>query len=292
MKIILIGADGQLGSDLFTILKQEHEVIPWYYPERDVTQLEKNRLELRRLCPDLLINTAAYNRVDDAEGDPASAFLINAVAVRDLVRLCQESDTRLMHFSSDYVFDGSGRTPYSEEDHPNPLCVYGNSKLAGEFFVRNGMERFYLIRTCGLYGVAGCWGKATNFVDTMVGLADTVEVVRVVNDQWVTPTATQELAQNLAALIQTEAYGLYHMTNSGQCTWFEFAQEIFRLIGKSPQLEPVDSTTFGSPAKRPAYSVLENRQAACLGIPEFIPWQDALRSYLLSKGHFKTTPAD
>ena len=292
MKIILIGADGQLGTDLFSILKQEHEVIPWYYPERDITQPMELRLELMRLRPDLLINTAAYNRVDDAEVDISSAFLLNAVAVRGLVKLCLAADAALMHFSSDYVFDGSERSPYSEEDNPNPLCVYGNSKLAGEFFVRNGMERFYLIRTCGLYGTADCWGNGSNFVETMVQLANTGKIVRVVNDQWVTPTSTQELAQHLAALVQTEAFGLYHMTNSGQCTWYEFAQEIFRLIGKSPQLKPVDTTIFGSLAKRPAYSVLENRQMAQLDIPEFAPWQNALKSYLLSKGHLKTAPAD
>ncbi len=292
MKIVLIGADGQLGSDLLKILEQQHKVIPWYYPERDITQPGEIRFALRRLRPDLLINTAAYNRVDDAENDPASAFLLNAVAVRDLVRLCRESDVGLMHFSSDYVFDGSRHIPYSEMDNPNPLCVYGNSKLAGEYFVRNGMERFYLIRTCGLYGIAGCWGEGTNFVETMVRLSGTEEVVRVVNDQWVTPTATWELAQKLAALIQTEAYGLYHMTNSGHCTWYEFAQEIFRLIGKSPQLKPVDTLTYGSPAKRPTYSVLENRQAEHLGLPKFRSWQDALKSYLLAKDYLDTALSD
>ncbi|MGB2906788.1 MAG: dTDP-4-dehydrorhamnose reductase [Candidatus Aminicenantaceae bacterium] len=287
MKIVLIGADGQLGTDLLTCLKGSHEVHAWTYPDVDITRPQELGQRFKELKPDLLINTAAYNRVDAAEEDPGGAFSLNALAVRVLALLCRDTDTALMHFSSDYVFDGSARTPYTEDDAPNPLNVYGVSKVAGEHFVRSILSRFYLVRTCGLYGTAGCWGKGTNFVDSMVRLAQKEEPIRVVNDQWVTPTSTHELAHRLAELIETGRFGLYHMTNSGQCTWFEFAREIFRILDLEPILTGVDTVAFEARARRPAYSVLENRNAQRIGLQNFAPWTDALPEYLAQKGYLK-----
>ncbi len=283
MKIAIIGADGQLGSDLVKTLKRE-KLFPFYYPDSDITKPEKTREILSQLDLEIVINTAAYHRVDECEENPQKAFEVNSIAVRDLALICRELGFTLVHFSTDYVFDGNKKTPYVEEDTPNPLNMYAVSKLAGEYFVRNILERHFLIRSCGLYGEAGCWGKGTNFVDAMVSLEKRGKPLRIVNDQWVTPTSSAELAVRIGELIQTHHYGLYHFTNEGQCTWFEFASTIFSLIGKRPHLIPVDSETYAARARRPSYSVLENKKAKEIGLTEFSQWKAALKDYLIKKG--------
>ena len=284
MKIALIGADGQLGSDLVRAL-QKDEVAPLYYPEFDITKAQKMKDVLRRLLPEVVINTAAYHRVDECEDNPQASFLVNAVAVRDLALLAKEMGFVLVHFSTDYVFDGRKRSPYIEEDMPYPLSVYGVSKLAGEFFVRALVQRYFLIRTCGLYGEARSPEKGYNFVERMIALEGEGKPLRIVNDQWVTPTSSAELAEKLAQLIRTQHFGLFHMTNEGECTWYGFAQEIFSLLGKTPRLEGVDSLRFGARARRPLYSVLENKRAKDIGLSPFSPWSSALKSYLQKKGY-------
>lgn len=286
MKIAIIGADGQLGSDLVEALEGE-KVFSFYYPDFDITKPEKTKKILSQLDLEVVINTAAFHRVDECEDNPQKSFEVNAIAVRDLALICRERGLTLVHFSTDYVFDGRKKTPYFEEDTPNPLSVYAASKLAGEYFVRNILERYFLIRTCGLYGVAGCWGKGYNFVDSVISLEREGKPLKVINDQTVTPTSTSELAERIGELIQTHHYGLYHLTNEGQCTWFEFAQAIFSIIGKKPELSPVDSKTYGARAQRPSYSVLENKRAKEIGLTGFSPWQEALRAYLIKKGHIK-----
>ncbi len=284
MKIAIIGADGQLGSDLLKVL-EGNQLLPLYYPDFDVTKPKKVRTLLGQLKPEILINTSAYHRVDECEDNPEKSFLVNSMAVRDLALICRELDFVLVHFSTDYVFDGAKKEPYIEEDTPRPLSVYAVSKLAGEYFVGSILEKYYLIRTCGLYGEAGCWGKGTNFVDTMISLGQKGNIIRVVNDQWVTPTSTAELALKIKELLVTNHYGLYHLTNEGQCTWFQFAEAIFSLLGKKAKLMPVDSKTYGSKAVRPPYSVLENKRAKEIGLSEFSHWKDALKDYLIKKGY-------
>jgi dTDP-4-dehydrorhamnose reductase len=190
----------------------------------------------------------------------------------------------LVHFSTDYVFDGRKRAPYVEADPPNPLNVYAVSKLAGEFFVRALTEKHFLIRTCGLFGEASSREKGYNFVDRMIALAEARKPLRVVDDQWVTPTSTAELAERTSGLIRTDQYGLFHLTSEGQCTWFRFAQELFTLLDKRPLLEPVSSMAFAAKARRPPYSVLENKRAREIGLKDFSSWNDALRAYLEKKG--------
>jgi dTDP-4-dehydrorhamnose reductase len=285
-KIVLIGADGQLGTDLHALLKPAGEqLVPLYYPEFDLTRPEAVKKVLSELAPTIVINTAAYNRVDDCEDEPQAALDLNAIAVRDLAIICRDLECVLVHFSTDYVFDGKKTTPYIETDVAVPISVYAVSKLAGEFFVSSLWPRHILIRTCGLYGEAGCWGKGHNFVDTMVSLADSEKTLRIVADQCVTPTSTWELAQKVIELLGHHEYGLYHLSNEGECTWFEFAREIFSLLGKGPDMIPVDSATYGAKAARPAYSVLENKRAKELGLSDFSPWKDALKDYLIRKGH-------
>jgi len=284
MKIVLIGADGQLGTDIVKCLKGV-DLVPLYYPDFDITQTAETQKSLSRISPEIVINTAAYHRVDECEDNPQKAFVVNALAVRDLALICKTMNLVLVHFSSDYVFDGNKRSPYTEEDIPNPLNVYAVSKLTGEYFVRNILKRYYLIRTCGLYGEADCWGKGSNFVETMVEFARKGQRIRVVNDQWVTPTSTSELAQKIGELIRTNHYGLYHMTNEGQCTWYEFAAAIFALMNLKPRLESVDTAAFGAKATRPLYSVLENKKAMGIGLSVFSHWKEALKDYLRRKGY-------
>ncbi len=283
MRIAVIGADGQLGSDLVRTLAKD-DVKPLFFPEFDVTEPLKMRAVMEGLKPEVVVNTAAFHRVDECEDDPEAAFRVNAIAVRNLARLARELGFVLVHFSTDYVFDGRKKSPYTEDDPPNPLNVYAVSKLAGEFFVRSILHRYFLIRTCGLFGEAGSLEKGYNFVDRMIALEREGKTLRVVDDQWVTPTAAAELAERVSELIRSEHYGLFHLTGEGECTWFQFAQKVFVLIGKKARLEPLDSKTYGAKARRPLYSVLENKRAKEIGLKDFSPWDKALEVYLRKKG--------
>ncbi len=289
MKIVLIGADGQLGTDLLEILKkkQNKDIFPLYFPDFDITKPYEAEKILGNIKPEIIINTAAYNLVDEAEVKPISPFRINAIAVRDLAVICRNIGSSLVHFSTDYVFNGEKKSPYIEEDTPKPLSVYGVSKLAGELFIQSILKKFFIVRTCGLYGVAGCWGKGTNFVDAMISKERKGDELKVVNDQWITPTSTWELAGKIGELCEKDFYGIYHLTNEGYCTWFEFAVAIFSLLKIDSKILPVASESFSSIARRPAYSVLENKKAKKNGITGFSDWKDALRGYLKRKGHIR-----
>ena len=225
--------------------------------------------------------------MDDSEDSPEEAFSLNAFAVRNLARTCKELNLFLVHYSTDYVFDGGKDSPYSEDDCPAPLSVYGMSKLAGEYFLKNSLSRFLTIRTSGLFGAAGCWGKGHNFVDIMVGLENSGEPIRVVEDQTISPTHSLELAEKTLDLLDRKASGLFHLTNEGQCSWFELARRIFDLRGSSPRLVPVLSGEFGAKARRPAYSVLENARIKSMGIPKMSDWKNALEDYMKIKGYIR-----
>ena len=283
MKIALIGADGQLGTELLRALAG-HEVVPLFYPAFDVTRPDEMRAALSGLGPGAIVNTSAFHRVDECEDRAESAFRVNALAVRDLALLARELDAVLVHFSTDYVFDGRKAAPYLEEDAPFPLSVYGSSKLAGEYFLRALWPKHVLVRTCGLYGPAGCREKGANFVEAVLRAAARGGPVRVVDDQWVTPTSAAELAARIGDLLARRAAGLFHMTNEGRCTWHGFARAVFELAGMDVDLRPVDTAAYGARARRPAFSVLENGRAKALGIPDFSPWRDALRDYLKATG--------
>jgi dTDP-4-dehydrorhamnose reductase len=284
MKIAVIGADGQLGSDLVPALK-DREVVPLFWPSFDVLKTAEAGAALAEIRPDVVINTAAFHRVDECEDRVETAFAVNAFAVRELARICRSMDAVLVHFSTDFVFDGEKNLPYLEEDRPGPLSVYAASKLAGEHFVRAYTERAFVVRTCGLFGRAGCLEKGRNFVETMLHLAASGrKEIRVVSDQVVTPTSTAELADRVAALIETEAYGLYHMTAEGSCSWFDFARAVLELSGLDPSvIVPVDAATYGAKARRPAYSVLENGRMKKTGLAVFSPWREGLAAYLEEK---------
>ena len=247
MKIALLGANGQLGHDLQAALRR-HDVVPLTRNEADVTDFGRARRVLTDVSPNVILNTTAYHRVDDCEDQPERAFQVNALAVLNLVRIANDLDAVLLHISTDYVFDGNSREPYTETSPPAPLSVYATSKLSGELLVRAAARKYFLVRTCGLYGVAGSHGKGGNFVEAMIAKAKRHELIRVVNDQMVTPTYTADLAHQIARILPTTSYGLYHMTNEGCCTWFEFARAIFELSGIKADLSATTSELYKTPA--------------------------------------------
>jgi dTDP-4-dehydrorhamnose reductase len=228
----------------------------------------------------MVVNAAAYNRVDDAEDNVEAAFAANAFAVRHLARLCSELNCVLVHFSTDYVFGISqSRRPWSENDLPAPLSVYGASKSCGEQFVRAYCEKHFIIRTSGLFGFRRA-GGASNFVEAILRNAERTKRLRVVNDQTCAPSYTADVAGITAQLLRTQDYGTYHVTGSGQCTWYDFAVEILRQTGMNAECTAIPSAEFGAKARRPPFSVLANDKLIARGISQAARWQEALSRYL------------
>ncbi len=284
MRILLIGARGQLGRDLAAAGRAAgHAMLPRTHAELDVRDDAAVEAQLAAERPDAVISTAAFHQVEACERQPGEAFATNAFGALNLARACQRHGAMLMHFSTDYVFDGEQRTPYRESDRPRPLNAYGMSKLAGEYLLAANCQRHFIVRTTGLYGVAGSAGKGGNFVETMLKKAAAGEAIRVVHDQVLTPTYTVDLAAKALELLATERFGLYHITHEGQCSWFEFAAKIFAFAGLHPDLTPVDSATFASSVRRPAYSVLAKEGLRAAGLTAMPPWEDGLARYLQSR---------
>ena len=280
MKTIVIGSAGQLGRDLVPLL--HGEVVPLVRAQADLLDAETLRTYIQAARPDCVVNCAAYNLVDKAESDSDTAFAVNALGVKHLAEICRALDATLVHFSTDYVFglDRNRRTPWNESDAPGPVSAYGLSKLTGEYWARQLCAKHFVIRTCGLYGMWGTGGKGGNFAETMLRMAAQNKPLSVVNDQRCTPSFTADVAAGAISLVSTEQYGLYHITNAGDCTWCEFAAEIFRQSSLCPHLKPITSAEFGRPAARPSYSVLAGTGCESLGLPQLRPWQEALRDYL------------
>jgi len=259
MKIIIIGANGQLGNDLCRQLSSE-DIVALNHQDIEITDLDSVKQHLEKYRPDLVINTAAFHRVDDCE---------------------TEQDT-------DYVFGGEAEprnTPYTEFDTPVPTSIYGQSKLAGEDFVRDFCQKHFIVRTSGLFGVAGSSGKGGNFVETMLRLGKERDELRVVNDQIFSPTYTKDLAIKIAQLIQTEYYGTFHITNRDTCSWYEFTTEILKLAGLQTPVIPITSDQYPQKARRPRFSVLDNYHLRLLGMDDMRSWREALEDYLKEKGH-------
>ncbi|MCI0701778.1 MAG: dTDP-4-dehydrorhamnose reductase [Planctomycetia bacterium] len=285
MRIAILGAAGQLGRDLCPRLASLGEVIPLSRADIDLRLAENIVPTLTKHQPDVLVNCAAYNFVDKAETERDTASLVNAFGLQILAQECAVVDCKLVHFSTDYVFgqNATRATPYREDDSPGPISVYGWSKRFGERDVESASREHLVIRTCGLYGVWGSGGKGGNFVETMLRLVGEGKPIRVVHDQRCTPSYTVDVASATTELIARGATGLFHVTNSGDCTWYEFAQEIFRQSELKPDLTPIISAEYGAVAKRPAYSVLSTAKlASVLGSP-LRSWQDALAAYLAER---------
>jgi len=281
MKILLTGANGQLGTDLLKICREAGDaVVPVDIEELNICVEEQVTQALAEHKPEVVINTAAYHKVEECEKNSALAFEVNSTAVMKLAQACSKSGAVLVHFSTDYVFGGYPRTtPFEETDRPAPQSVYATSKLAGECLLAANTERYFILRVCGLYGIAGSAGKGGNFVETMLKKAAAGDPIRVVDDQILTPTYTVDLARAVRALLPTERFGLYHLTSDGQCSWYEFTRHIFESAGINANLQPCKTADFYSPVKRPAYSVLSKAKYRSLGL-SIPPWKDALPRYL------------
>ncbi len=283
MRFVVLGAAGQLGRDLCPRLPGEVVAVSRSgSPAVDLTRPESLPSLFENVRPDVVVNCAAYNFVDRAETEAHEAFAVNAWGVRELARLCRDHDCLLVHFSTDYVFglDQTRRRPWTERDAPGPVSIYGLSKLTGEYLVRSLCPRHLVLRTCGLYGVWGSGGKGGNFVETMLRLANEGKPLRVVDDQVCTPSYTVDVAATAVALLSADRTGLYHVTNAGACSWYEFARALFELTGVQADLTSISSSAYGAAARRPAYSVLDPAGLRELGLPSLRPWCEALDAYL------------
>lgn len=289
MKILVTGAKGQLGTDLCQALRR-FDAVPLAHSDIEIADMGSVRQAFTKYRPDVIINTAAYVRVDDCETNPGRAFQVNAIGARNVAVAAHKLGAKLLHISTDYVFGGEGNhrtTAYTEFDSPVPLNLYGRSKLAGENLIRHLCPQHFIVRTSGLFGVAGSSGKGGNFVETMLRLASKQEELRVVNDQVFSPTYTKDLALKIAQLIDTEYYGIFHITNRGACSWHEFTREILRQAGLEVRLVSIASDEYPTLAKRPCFSVLDNYQLRLLAMDDMRPWQEALADYMREKGHLK-----
>lgn len=276
MKILIIGAQGMLGSMLARIFADKNPTL-WDRAEIDITNGEEVTQKISALAPRVIINAAAYTNVDGAETERNDAFEVNEHGVLNIAAVAREVDATLVHYSTDYVFPGTQEEGYGENDPAGPpLNVYGESKLAGEQALARIAPRYFLLRTAWLYGPRG-----KNFVHTMLSLAVKESKVSVVNDQFGSPTFTKDVALATRDLLEGDYQpGIYHTVNAGQASWYEFAREIFVLSEQSVQLEPITSDTFTRPAKRPKYSILKNTKG-----PRLRPWQEALADYITTYFH-------
>lgn len=279
-KILITGSNGQLGNRLQEQLRNKH-VILTNRKDLDVSDYDAVLKFLKTSKPEVIINCAAFTDVDLCEKKEDEAYRINAIGPKNLAIQASEINAKLIHISTDYVFDGEGikdcagnLRPYQETDKPNPQNKYGETKLAGENFVMENCCKYFIVRTAWLYG------EGRNFVQTMINLSKSNNEVRVVNDQIGSPTSTKELANLIEKLIESEEYGIYHGTCEGSCSWYDLTLEIYRLLGIKTKVIPVSFKEFPRPAKRPKYSVLENKKLSELGIYKFNYWQEALEIYL------------
>lgn len=273
MRILLLGKNGMLGQAILSELAQNHDVHGYAHSDCDVTNLATLEKVIQHTRPEVVINATGYTQVDKAEVERDAAFAVNAAAVGNLCKILAKTGVPLVHFSTDYVFDGTKTGGYEELDSTSPISIYGESKAEGEKEIIKNLKNFFLIRTAWLYGPGG-----KNFVDTMIGLASRAQPIRVVNDQVGNPTLTTDLANAISRLLNTKDYGIYHLVNDGSCSWYDFALEIFHQLGLPQEVIPITSHELNRPAKRPKNSILINSK-----FPKLRQWKEALSQYLESK---------
>jgi dTDP-4-dehydrorhamnose reductase len=284
VKVLVIGASGQLGQDLLRVFGDAASGLT--HQEIDVTDGIGVAAIVRAAQPDWVINTAAFHRVDDCELNPTLSFAVNATGAANVARAAAENGAGIVFFSTDYVYGGVHRSrhqPHLESDCPDPLNVYGVSKWGGERLVEQANPRHIIVRSAGLYGTATS-RKGWTFPELMINKARADGVVRVVTDQALSPTYTHDLAETVKALTARDATGLYHLTNAGECSWYEFAEATFQLAHVTVELQSSISTQQGRRATRPPYSALASERLATTGVPALRPWREALAAYLQAKG--------
>lgn len=276
MKILITGSKGQLGIELIDIAPQEHKIFG-YDLDMDITDRFAIESKFSKVKPDLVIHCAAFTDVDKCEDRRKKVFLVNSTGTENLAKVARKYDCEFVYISTDYVFNGKKDMPYVEEDIPDPVSIYGKSKLAGEEAVTNILEKFYILRTTGIYSR---YGK--NFVETIIRASENCREIEVVDDQVCTPTYSLDVAECIYKLIETGMYGIYHATNDGQCSWYQFTKEIFKILGKRVTVVPVKSGRLEGRASRPSYSVLANLKLEKNKIYFMRHWKEALKGFLES----------
>jgi len=270
VRLLVTGAGGQLGLELAEVLPgRGHETVALSRTELDISDPDAVEDAVKVHSPDLLVNAAAYTNVDGCETETDLAYAVNALGPRNLAQVCERLECELLHVSTNYVFDGEADRPYEPFDLPNPISAYGRTKLAGEEYVKHLTRRWYVVRSAGVYG------RGHNFVRTMLRVAGERDVLKVKADEFISPTYARDLAEGIAGLAESGRYGLYHLTNAGSCSWYEFTQEIFRLVGVEVDVVPIPGSEYPLPAARPANGVLSS-----LGSFELRHWREALTDYL------------
>jgi dTDP-4-dehydrorhamnose reductase len=285
MKVAVLGANGQLGSDVSAAFAQNgDEVVALTHADVELTSAPSVDEALSATNADFIVNTAAMHHVEKCEADPAAAFAANAIGARNVADWAKKAGAAVAYISTDYVFDGSKNSPYVESDAASPLNAYGITKLAGEHYTAATCPKHFVLRVSAIYGLRPCRAKGgLNFVELMLKLSRERDKLRVVDDEFVTPTPTVQIAQQLVALSRSKEYGLYHGTAEGSCSWYEFAGEIFRATGTTVRLEKADPGEFPAKVQRPKYSVLENRGLKATQINVFTDWRQGLADYLHSR---------
>ncbi len=270
MRVLVAGSNGQLGLELAELLPERgHEVVALSRRDLNITDAGAVDGAMGEHAPGVVINAAAFTNVDLCETETEAAYAANALGPRNLARACERRGASLLHVSTNYVFDGGQERPYEPFDAACPISAYGRTKLAGEEFVMRLTNRWTVVRTAGVYG------RGHNFVRTMLRVAGERAVLKVKDDEFVQPTYARDLAEGIAAVMEGEGYGLYHLTNAGSCSWYEFTREIFRIRGVETELVSVPTSEYPLPAARPANGVLSS-----LGSPRLRRWQEALADYL------------
>ena len=275
MKVLITGSNGMLGHDLIEVLKDKHELILTTSKTLDVTDRDKTIEIIKENNPDIVINSAAYTDVDGCEINRDLAYAVNGEGVRNLSLACRQADCPLVHISTDYVFDGTARDPIAEDGEIGPISIYGKSKLEGEKAIQEILDKYFIVRTAWLYGING-----KNFPKTMLELAENHPEITVVYDEVGTPTYTPDLAWGISQLIETDLYGIYHLTNSGSCSWCEFARYIFEIADRDVKVIPVTASEFSRPAPRPSYSVLKNEKWIENGFEPLRDYKEAIKEYI------------
>ena len=284
-RVAVFGSTGQLGTDLVDVMRESRhfDVSPLRHEDADCTDADAVRKTLFKTRPQVVIDSAAYVRVDDCEDRADEAFRVNAIGALNIARTCAELDALCVYISTDYVFDGTKAVPYVESDPPNPINVYGTSKLAGEHLVRQAAPRWLIVRMASLFGKSGARGKGGNFVETILAKAKAGERLKIVNDVRVSPTYTRDAAAALVNLFEERTCGVVHLTNDGACPWYEFAKHILDVARIRAAIEPVSSEDRPTRARRPKNSALQSERSLVLR-----SWQDALKDYLIEKSHVRS----
>ncbi len=279
-RAVVFGANGQLGVELVRELKsRDYEVAAWDRAHADITDPGAVERSLAHFDAQAVFNCAAYNQVDVAEKEPQAAYQVNALAVRNLALACRQMDARLVHFSTDYVFDGTASRPYVEEDATHPLGAYAVSKLAGELYAQAYLDRALIVRTSGVFGPAGIATARGNFVELMLRLAGSGQPIRVVEDHVASPTFAPYLAARTVDLVARDTSGVYHAGGGAPVSWFDFAKMIFETAGLKPQLQPTNEREYRTPARRPRYSPLSNAKMEKAGVAPMPPLREAVETY-------------